>query len=125
MVANCEPSPFCTVHLSLNGADSRKARCAQKVEDQERICGQRRKGGLHIGPDLPAVLSNLIKAAIEYAKGANDVFLRNQAGNRRNRSLPVAPAQRSEDPGNGIADDRQNTAADFNLAEASVCKSVV
>ena len=91
-----QTDPF-ALFISLLMAPIAAKQGAQEVEDEERICGQRRKkGSLHIGPDLPAVLGNFIKAAVEYAKGTHDIFLRNQAGDCCNRSLPMTPAQRGE-----------------------------
>ena len=39
LVADCEPSPLCVVHLALDCADSREAGSAEKVEDEEGVAG--------------------------------------------------------------------------------------
>ena len=39
LVADCEPSPLCVVHLALDCADSREAGSAEKVKDEEGVAG--------------------------------------------------------------------------------------
>ena len=87
-IADCNGSPLGAVHLTLDGAHSRKAGCAQQVEDHEAVSGDCSEVLSNSAPDLVAVLSNFFQTAIEHTKGSNNVLLCNEAGNGSHGSLP-------------------------------------
>ena len=97
LIADCEPGPLCTVHLTLDSADSCEAGSAQKVEDEERISG-------YAGERLCKGCINVALCAIEDAHRTDDVLFCDKSGDRSDGSLPVAPAERNEDPGDSRAD---------------------
>ena len=58
-----------------------------------------------------------VAAAVQDARAADDVLPSHQAGDGSHSGLPVAPAQRDEDPGDQTADLGQDGVVDFLLAE--------
>ena len=97
LITDGEPGPLGAVHLALDSADSREAGGAQEVKDEERIGGQTRKR-------LGKGCINIALCTVEDAHGADDVLLCDKAGYRGDGSLPVAPAERDEYPGDSRAD---------------------
>ena len=65
------------------------------------------------GEGAGQVAVNRTHAAVENAHGTHDVFFCHQACDGSHGCLPVAPAQRSEDPGNGPANGSQNAGIDL------------
>ena len=109
LIADGEPSPLCVVHLTLDGADGSKAWSAKQVEHEEGVAGDLRES---LGNFL---INRSLAAAVENTERTDDVFLRNKTGDGGNRCLPVAPAERLEDPGKCTADGSENAHVDFGF----------
>ena len=115
LIADGEPSPLCVVHLALDGAHSGEAGSAEQVEGQEGVAGDSGEGGCD-------VIVNVAVAAVEQdTHGADDVLLCHQTGDGSHGGLPVAPAQRSEDPSDGTADGSQDGVVDLVFFEHLEC----
>ena len=109
--ADCRPGPLGVVHLALDGADGREARSAQQVEHQEGIAAdavERLAEGL---------VNGQLAAAIEDAERADDVLLGDKAGDGGDSRLPVAPAERPEDPSDHAADGSEDGVVDLALIQ--------
>ena len=83
-VADCESSPLAVVHLTLDGAHCREARCAQQVERHEGIRADLREVSSQLAPDFGAVLCNLADEVIQLTEGSNNVLLCDQTGDGGN-----------------------------------------
>ena len=97
LITDGEPGPFCIVHFTLDGTDGCEARRAQQIEYQERVAADRREYGCQSR-------INVSGRAVEDAHRTNDVFLRDQTCDGRNRRFPGAEAERCENPADCAAD---------------------
>ena len=107
-IGNGAHRPLGVAHLTLDGADGGKARGAQQLEDHEAIGTGSAEIRSDHGPNLVAGLAEFTGIVIQRAEGHNHFFLGDQAGEGSHGSLPAHithPAQRIEDPGDGIADE--------------------
>ena len=52
LISDCEPEPFCTVHLTLDCSHCCEARCTQKVEYQEGISCNLCHAACQISPEM-------------------------------------------------------------------------
>ena len=114
LVPDREPRPLGGVHLALNRADCRKAGGAKQVEREEGISAQHGKGRRNIAVHGSG-------RAVEYAHRADNVLFGDQPGDRSHRRLPGAPAERREDPGDGVADRGEDRGTDLIFRQHPEC----
>ena len=93
LITDSEPCPLCVVHLTLDSADSREAGCAEEVEYEEGITRDAVEGRRDI------LVNGPVAASVEDAERTDNVFLCDKSRDGCHGSLPVAPAERLEDPG--------------------------
>ena len=65
------------------------------------------------------LVNGAVAAAIEDTESTDDVLLSDKAGDGSDSCLPVAPAERSEDPGDCAADGCEDGGVDLILGEHS------
>ena len=111
LIADGEPCPLRVVHLTLDRADGREARSAQQVEHQEGIPGDAGEGRRDI------LVNGQLTAAVEDTERTDDVLLGDKASDGGDGRLPVAPAERDEDPGDQVADLSKDRGVDLVLRE--------
>ena len=121
LISDGELRPLGVVHLTTNGADSGKARCAEQVEHKERISGD-------TAESFGKRCIDRAGAAVQNTHRADDVFLCHKSRDRRNSCLPRSPAERYENLGNGTADSGKNGLIRLFFAEhpeAVGCKAEI
>ena len=115
LVSDREERPFCGVHLAFDRAHRRKAGSAEQVEYEE---GEARYRCKYLRKRRPCAE---FSAAVQNAHCADDVFLRDKSCDRSDSRLPVAPAERSEDPSDSVSESCEHTIADLILGEHCKC----
>lgn len=102
LITDCEPRPFCAVHLALDCADSREAGRAEKVKDEEGVARKLRH-----------------THKVENAEYADNLLLCDKTHNCSDCRGCLAEAERRENPADCVSDNAQNAVRKLKLrAEA-------
>ena len=69
LIPDCEPSPLCIVHLTLDCTDGCEAGSAEKVKDEEGVSGKSGEGACEV------LIYACVAAAVKDTESTDDVFL--------------------------------------------------
>ena len=110
LIAYGEPCPLCAVHFTSDSAYRRYAGSAEELEYQEREPADAGEGCTDIMIYRPGT-------AVKNSEGAYYVLFGDNAGERCDHRLPVAPTERSEHPRDSAADEGEYRVSDLIRGE--------